>query len=294
VWPIAVALAVLGGLGGAGCYKPVIDDGGFKCAASGKKCPDGLTCGSDGLCWQMPPVVPVGDASDTKPASDAGDTKGDLMCALPVVAPLCQDAPPTGQTCNPTCQTGCPCGRCNVVGKVTACVSAGTVKLGDVCKSGPGDDCEPGLICLKEACGNGLARCYRHCTTSAQCGGAFCQISIDDDAMKPTGFDVCDLAPRACDPVTSTGCPDPALKCYLTGSNDTLCDCPSNPVKPAKNGEDCKIYNDCDGGLFCVGGVGGVATPRCHFVCDLAKPSCPGGVVCVPVGANAKYGYCDG
>jgi hypothetical protein len=288
---VAVAVAVVGV---GGCYKPVLDDGGLKCAAVGKKCPDGLKCGSDGLCWQMPPLVPS-DASDTKPMSDAGDGHAESMCALPIVTPLCQDAPSAGQTCNPTCQTGCPCGRCNVVGKAAACVAAGAVKLGDLCKLGAADDCQPGLICRKESCGNGLARCYKHCTKNDQCSGSFCQIAINDDMGNSTGFNVCDVAPTVCDPVANTGCPSPSLNCYLTGSNDTLCDCPSNPTKPAQNGEACTFYNDCAGELFCVGGVGGT---RCHFVCDPVNPSCPKDatgtqVPCLPVG-NAKFGYCAG
>jgi hypothetical protein len=174
------------------------------------------------------------------------------------------------------------------------CVAIGTAKLGDACKAGAGDNCGPGLICLREACGNGLARCYKHCTKNDQCGGSFCQIAINDDMDKPTGFLVCDVAPRTCDPVTNTGCPDPALKCYLSGSSDTTCDCPSNPAKPAKAGDDCRIYNDCDGGLVCVSGVGGVTTPKCRYACNVAAPSCPNNAICVPVGTNAKYGYCNG
>ncbi|MDB4983427.1 MAG: hypothetical protein JWM82_4179, partial [Myxococcales bacterium] len=123
-------------------------------------------------------------------------------------------------------------------------------------------------------------------------GGSLCQLSVDDDAGKPTGFTVCYVAPRACDPITSEGCPAKALKCYLTGSNDTLCDCPANPTKPGQNGDPCNFYDDCDGGFYCIGGVG--VTPRCHAVCDLANAACPAGTTCHPVGSSAKFGYCDG
>jgi hypothetical protein len=290
---VLAAFVAGSGILGAGCYKPVIDDGGFKCAPSGKRCPDGLTCGSDGRCWQMPPPV-TSDASDGKIMSDAGDGAAESMCALTVVMPSCSDAPKAGQTCNPACQTGCACGRCNVVGKATACVAAGTVKLGELCRLGTGDDCAPGLICRKETCGNGLARCYKHCTKSEQCGGSLCQLSIDDDANKPTGFTVCDVVPRTCDPILNMGCPAAALKCYLTGATDTLCDCPSNPTKPAQVGEACNFYNDCDGGLYCIGG-GGDPTPRCRRVCDPTNAStCSASVACVPIGTNAKFGYCNG
>jgi hypothetical protein len=292
-----LAILVAAGAVGDGCYKPVIDDGGFKCAPTGKKCPDGLSCGSDGRCWQMP-LISSSDAGDGKVMSDAGDGgDADAMCALGVVAPLCQAAAAAGQSCNPACQTGCTCGRCNVVGKATACVAAGgTVKLGDPCKLGSGDNCAPGLVCRKEACGNGLARCYKHCTSTDQCPGSRCQLAIPDDTGAASGFLACDVTPQTCDPVGNTGCPDLALNCYLTGANDTLCDCPLNPAKPGKAGAACTFYNDCDGGFVCVGGVGGVAATRCRFACSLtASPSgCPSGVNCVPVGTSAKFGYCDG
>lgn len=275
-------------LGAAGCYKPVIDDGGLKCASAGKKCPDGLMCGSDNRCRQMPLVV-MNDASDGKIMSDAGDGPAESSCALPVVTPSCQDPPKAGQTCNPACQKGCACGRCNVVGKDTACVAVGAIKLGDLCKLGAGDDCAPGLICRKEACGNGLARCYQHCTKPEQCSSPFCQLSIDDDVGNATGFTVCDVALRACDPVTNSGCPAAALNCYLTGASDTLCDCPANPTKPAQIGEPCNFYNDCAGGLYCIGAV---VAARCHFVCDVMNPSCGNNGQCVPLGS--KFGYCDG
>ncbi|HVZ72252.1 MAG TPA: hypothetical protein VHJ20_07745 [Polyangia bacterium] len=278
-----------------GCYKPTIEDGGLKCATSGKACPDGYSCGVDQRCRIKP--VTVVDAGDGKIMSDGpsdagGDHMDATMCTLGVVTPTCADSPASGQTCNPACQSGCSCGRCNVVDKATACVAVGTKKLGEICAAGANDDCGAGLICLKEICGNGLARCYKHCTAASQCGGGFCQTAINDDSNTPTKFDVCDLAPQTCDPVANMGCPSGSLNCYLTGGNDTLCDCPRNAASPAKAGDKCAIYNDCDGGLFCIQGSSGAAA-TCHYTCSLTNPSCPNNAPCRAVGTNTKYGYCD-
>jgi hypothetical protein len=214
------------------------------------------------------------------------------MCSVPPVAPTCQDDPRTGEVCNPACQKGCACGRCNVVSTGhSACVPSGTVKLGEVCKPGNSDDCAPGLICLKEACGNNLGRCYRHCTSSTQCDGTICQIPVLDSSNQDTGFKACDIAARMCDPINNTGCPSTSLNCYLTSANITLCDCPGSPPE-GKNGDPCTIYNDCAPGYVCVAGVGGVPEPRCRFACVVgAANGCPTGS-CVAAGTGAKYGYC--
>jgi hypothetical protein len=288
----AVVVAVVLPLGG--CYKPNITDNGFQCAPTGKQCPDGYKCGTDNRCSIKPVTTPPRDsATETVMMTDAG---GDSMCGA--VTPVCQTGPATGDLCSPACQKGCPCGRCNVVNGKPACVPAGTIKLGDVCTPGADDNCGPGLICLIESCGNGLARCYRHCSANDQCDGTACTIVIDDDKGAPTPYTTCDVPPRVCDPVVGTGCPDPALNCYLTSANQTLCDCPTGPAMEGMNNAPCMIYSDCASGFICISGVNGQTTPHCHFVCDVAKPSCPsaggdgGQMRCVPAGTGAKYGYC--
>jgi len=288
------AAAVLAALA-VGCYNPQIKDGGYLCATSGKPCPDGFTCGADGKCERSPVTIKPTDGG-----GQAGDG-GQSMCTLPHVTALCQDPPASGKACNPTCQTGCDCGRCNVVGDAPACVASGTAKLGQLCTStSAGDSCGPGLICLQESCGNGLARCYRHCTVDAQCTNTICTIPIEDAAGADTGFKTCDVPPQTCDPINNAGCPDPALNCYLTGDNLTLCDCPQNadPKKQGMNGATCTIYSDCAPGFLCISNVGGLAGPHCHFECNVMNKSCPaegdgGFMQCVPVVVGAMYGYCS-
>ena len=273
----ALTALVAAAFAASGCYKPDIAEGGLACAEVGKACPDGFQC-ANGRCYQNPP--------------SNGVAGGEPMCASPPVTPVCQDAPRTGESCNPTCQKGCECGRCNVVASGhTACVPSGTVKLGEVCKIGSSDNCAPGLICLTESCGNNLGRCYKHCTTTDQCDGTICQIPILDSHSNDTGFKTCDVPPHACDPVNNTGCPDPAFNCYLTSASLTLCDCPGTTAG-GKNGDPCTIYTDCAPGYVCVSGGGGVAAAHCRFACSVASPACSAGTSCIPTGTGAQYGYC--
>ena len=216
------------------------------------------------------------------------------MCTVPSVTALCAVGPAAGQACNPTCQTGCACGRCNVVGSTPTCVPSGTVQLGDLCTYGS-DNCAPGLICLREAdgCGNPvIARCYRHCTVDAQCGGAYCQIPILDAQKNDTGFKTCDVPARDCDPVNNTGCPSQALNCYYTSLNQTICDCPTGT---GKNGATCAVYSDCAPGFVCI--TVGDSGPRCHFACKVGAPNnCPsndaGTSTCTTTTPGAMYGFC--
>jgi hypothetical protein len=263
-------------ISGVGCYNPKIQEGGFLCATAGTRCPEGFSCAADNRCRKNP--VPIPDA-------------GEPMCKSPPVTPTCQEAARAGNDCNPTCQKGCDCGRCNVVGSVARCVPTGTMKLGEICTLGNADNCGAGLICLQEVCGNGLGRCYRHCSTTDQCEGTICQIPIEDAMGKDTGFRTCDVPGQACDPVNNTGCPSPALNCYLTSANQTLCDCPNNPAQMGMNNDPCTIYSDCAAGFVCISGVGGVPGAHCHFTCNVASPSCPSGR-CIPAGTGAMYGYC--
>ena len=155
----------------AACYNPSIQDGGFLCAEAGKQCPDGFVCADRRKVPRRPP-----------PRS-ARSRRSRRSAAINRV---------TGAACNPTCQTGCACGRCNVSGAAPACVTdVGTKKLGEICTPSK-DDCQPGYICLLEAdtCGQNVGRCYQYCTTNAQCAspvaGRTCEIPILDSNNNDT------------------------------------------------------------------------------------------------------------
>jgi hypothetical protein len=259
--------ALLPVLAWVGCYNPQIVDGGLVCADAGEACPDGFHCNPvDHRCHKAVP-----------------------QCSTAPVTALCQEQPSAGTACNPTCQTGCACGRCNVAGTAAVCTeTVGTKQLSQVCTTGS-DDCAPGLICLLESCGAQLGRCYRHCTSASQCqSGVACQLPILDSAGNDTNFKTCDLAPETCDPVARTGCLNAALNCYLDSGGATFCDCPSGNTPVAQGGA-CTGYNDCAAGLACVS-VAGVTGLRCRQLCTQARSTCNNGQRCIPAGAT--YGYC--
>ena len=271
--PVALwSLALLLPAWSLACYNPTITDAGLQCADAGKACPDGFEC----------------DATDHK-------CHATVKCSTPAVTPLCQDAAKAGAMCNPTCQVGCACGRCNVVGASPICsTSVGTVKLGQVCTPGNKDNCEPGFICLLESCGTNLGRCYQHCTTTAQCGtGRTCEIPIlDGTTGRDTGYRTCSLQTQPCNPVAAAaanGCPSASLTCFLNTDGTSFCDCPNDP--PAILGAVCSVYNDCGTGLVCTPSANSAGT-HCRQACTVANSACANGQRCVPEGAT--YGYCGG
>ena len=271
-----LALAAAAGVLGTACYNPSITNGGFVCAEAGKRCPDGFECDSTNHCTAT------------------------MKCSV-TVTPICSDPPKTGATCNPACQTGCACGRCNVAGASTVCSQVvGSAKRGEVCNP-TADNCVAGYICLLESCGTNLGRCYQHCTPSGGSAGATCpsglacEIPILDGANKDTGYRTCSLQNQTCTPTTaaasSNGCPSPALGCYLATGGTTFCDCP-NRAPPGVLGAACDVYNDCAAGLMCAPPSAGAAGNHCRTICmQQGQNTCPSGQRCVAVGTT--YGYCS-
>lgn len=278
-WLAALMAIGLAAAWGGACYNPSITDHGFICADAGKRCPDGFVC------------------NPTTLRCDAV-----VKCSVPKQTQICSDEPKAGTRCNPACQTGCACGRCNVAGADASCTTViGTATLGQLCTPNK-DNCASGLICLLEpsTCGTDVGRCYQHCTASgavaAQCGtGRSCEIPILDSAGKDTTYRTCGLASQPCNPIaiTNNGCPSAAFGCYLnTAGAATYCDCPNTTTLVILGGS-CAAYNDCAAGLVCTTSAGSVG-PHCRQVCTQSNSgggtSCPNGQRCVPIGAT--YGYC--
>jgi hypothetical protein len=268
-WLLTLLTLALSLVSPAGCYNPSIQEGGFICAEAGKQCPDGFSCQSDGHCHAT-------------------------SCSVPAITPLCSDPARDGGACNPTCQTGCSCGRCNIAHGAPACLKTlGTKKLGEICTP-DSDNCQPGFICLLEAetCGQNVGRCYQHCTTNAQCGSPrACEIPILDGSDKDTGYRTCSLASQPCNPLATTGnqCPNAGLGCYVSSAGATFCDCP-NRMTPVALGGVCGVYNDCGPGLICTTQAG-LAGMHCRQTClTSGTNTCPSGQHCMAVAGG--YGYC--
>ena len=115
------------------------------------------------------------------------------------------------------------------------------------------------------------------------CGASVCGTPIKLPNGDNSPQKVCNLGAVACDAYARSGCPDPALNCYMTGPNQSTCDCPTG--KNRALGESCVDYNDCALGLVCLMG-GGASTPTCHKVCRTAT-DCAG---CTNWGTAG--GYC--
>jgi hypothetical protein len=266
---LAVMAAVLEG---GGCYHPTVLPGGFKCAPlPEKQCPDGLVCdATSGMC-----VTTIGGGAGTGGSGGAGGS-----CANPI-APLCQtDSAATGE-CDPVCQIGCGCGlQCGMTPTGIRCTSARGLKLEDETCQPATDNCAPGLVCVKEVCAT-IGRCHRFCrdgsvcTATGVCGPA---VSLPNGVM--TTQRACNLGDHACDPIARTGCPDPALNCYVT-SGHTTCDCPSG--MDGQVGANCSFANDCAEGLACINAGG---SSRCRTLCRSGS-DCPGCTLLI-----ASVGYC--
>ena len=268
--PSSGALTVLLGMSLlTACYRPDIKDAGLVCGDGGT-CPEGYRCGGDRLCH-----------------------KGGAMC-LPdaAVAMLCSDQP-LGQPCDPICQQGCECGRCNLDGEKLACVPSGSKLRGDSCNLG-NDDCAAGLVCLLEPCspaspdaGTQLGRCYRYCAGDQHCDGTSCNVPIVTAAA--TTLLACQLPPRTCNPVVggSNSCGNALLGCYVDSNGSTFCECPGT----AGDSEPCGVFTSCVPGFRCVQ-QGGGTTPRCRRVCRLGESDCASGVACTATPGDSMFGYC--
>ena len=256
---LLAALGVIALVAQRGCYDPSVVSGGFACAPSGKACPDGFTC-------QAQRCVRPGGAGGRNGGSGGSGAGGDGMCANPI-APLCATLP-GGTGCDPVCQNGCPCGlRCSVTGREATCRTPnGAHAAGDLCNAAA-DDCGPGLICLIEPCGVGVARCYRFCSDNTQCGAGACGVPVADQSGNNTRFRACTLPAATCDPYAGTGCPAQGLSCFVASPGTNLCDCPTDAGNPRREGDTCDNYNDCATGLACID-VGG--NRRCHRLCRTA------------------------
>ena len=250
---LGLLLTVMGLLG---CYQPNVTPGHLKCSLASKPCPDGFKCMND-LCL----AEGAGGAGGSAGAGGAG---GAPMCTNGE-GPLCASTD-SSAVCDPVCQTGCACGlRCLVEAAGLGCATAtGEKTQGQVCQPGA-DDCGPGLACVAESCGTNLGRCRRMCRDASVCrDGAACTRPVLVANQLPSGQRACELGNEPCDPYAATGCPDPALHCYVTGPTRNSCDCPSGVG--ATEGEACSAYNDCAVGLACIQ-TGGAAS-RCVRLCQ--------------------------
>jgi hypothetical protein len=274
----------------AGCYRPNVVPGGLKCSLPDHECPDGFTCRGDSCVSESAAAGgSTGGANPGGGSTGAGGTGGAggmgggaETCATPI-EPLC--APPASSSgCDPACQTGCGCGlRCSLTTSGTACATpVGSKGVGQLCQVGVGaDDCAPGFVCLREACGSDLGRCYRFCRDSSMCPASnACARVVTLPNGASSGQRVCDMTDQGCDLYAAAPCPDPALRCYVTGLTHTACDCPN---ADKAEGEACSQYTDCQKGLACL--KVGSSPSQCLRLCR-STADCP---TCLALSAVVSY-----
>jgi hypothetical protein len=268
-WGHRRAILILTAALAAGCFRPNITDGGFFCTDA-QACPEDFRCNLiDRRCYR---------GNGGPEARVCGD-------AAPAVTPLCSDPPSGTQPCNAACQTGCGCGeRCAATGSPpgVACRPIGPKMLGQACSLAM-DDCGAGLVCVNE-CGTGgtVGRCLQFCRkdNDSDCGGGRrCVIAVDG-----TGTLMACQAPAAkCDPVAGSGCPTPALACYLDEVPDTKCECQGAKA----GGTTCALDTECVAGYQCVSFA---AQTLCRMICAMATDCTTGN--CTRTVAGAPFGYC--
>jgi hypothetical protein len=157
--------------------------------------------------------------------------------------------------------------------------------------------CVTGSLCV--GYGAGLDSCSEFCATDADCvaPGGLCAITLNDGM----GGDIPDviLCSTNCNLVNGVGCQVPGTSCQL-GLRDmtdpfTLC----APSGAGIQDTLCTDTSGCAPGFICLTTT--AMDERCFQWCDVANPTCPGGLVCQQLEISAgvplvigttSYGAC--
>ena len=301
----------------SGCYNTNnLKNGGLVCGTSGS-CPTGYACKNDGLvgsaghCYKN--GTGPGDAGtspDTAPSKEDADPG--LVCSSATgpfgpFATCSTNQPIPNSTCDPVCQSGCPCKHRCVLDDQTnttfVCEPSepvqGTVfvpALG-ACNGSKTTLCEPGSVCINDRVCQNL--CYKACRTDQDCGSnSRCAAStIVDDANQPVkNLFFCSPPIEACNPTGSAACGSVRtnFNCVflagLTGvanTDSTVCDCSTLHTQAV--GATCTSVpsDNCQPGSVCVNNT-------CRLVCNLkaSGSACANGGGCTPIYGSQSYGYC--
>src|ERR1017187_214945 len=291
-----------------GCYNTnSIKNGGLVCGTGGT-CPSGFECRNDGQ------VGSAGHCWKNGTPTDAGSTSN------PDAGPVCTTAPEPGlgpftnncsakqtipnSTCDPVCQSDCPCYHRCVLDDQTntsfkcedSAVAPGTIFVAPLgaCSGTSPDLCAPGAVCVPDdRCGDvcyKTCRADQDCASNSRCTGT---IPIDNQTVQNLYF--CSPPIESCNPTGSAACATARtnFNCVflagLTGvgnTDSTVCDCSS--FHSVAVGQKCTTSPDnCAPGSVCVNAV-------CHTGCSLkaSGSACPNGGGCSAIYGSQNYGYC--
>jgi hypothetical protein len=309
----SVGLAAAAGL--FGCYNTTnVKNGGLACGAN-DVCPDGFRCVKDGLagqsghCWREGTGPDAAGTVGPDTGAPKADVANPLACTVASgpfgpFSPCTADPAVANSTCDPICQSGCPCRRRCVLNQDTwasfLCEStepdASTfVPVQGDCTNQV-EACAPGAVCVYDDVCPSL--CFRLCRRQEDCPtGTLCSAAAiyDKSSTEVPTVKLCTPPTQACNPTGTADC-NPTrgnFKCvFLAGmtgvqnTDATVCDCASTHTKKL-GATDCSMApDDCQAGTVCVDGT-------CRQICDrqASGQSCASGG-CNPLYASTRYGYC--
>ncbi len=214
-------------------------------------------------CNTAPPPSLNGDTgtgSDSGMGGDDAGTGADAATGDTGVGGDAGNAPDTGVTiidvCDPVDQTGCnndPDTKCVIEGgnPGTECVppSPNDKTFGDSCT---GQDCEAGLVCLRDATTATTAHCRRACNRTTNVGCEPLGTEYECRTMvTQSNWGACTMLPPLCDPYTQAPCvAAEACQPFLrrTGTWEFRC----RIAGAAGIGDPCGPGTACGRGLACI------------------------------------------
>jgi hypothetical protein len=308
--PLMLLSVALGG----GCYSTSkIKNGGLLCG-TGDSCPDGFVClhdtqvGQLGHCWRKG----TGPA-DAGPGPDAtaSDAAGGACTLANATAPYGPFANCTSQqypksSCDPVCQSGCPCQRRCVLDNSSydsflcegSTPSSSFIPDLGSCNDPNSTRCSPGSLCVADNVCPYL--CYKTCRADSDCASTSrCTANtiVDKAGSSMDNLGLCSPPIEECNPMGTAACATPrsGFACVflagMTGSkasgDSTVCDCAT--LHDKKVGSHCQtLPDDCVPGAVCVDGT-------CRAICSkisVGSPCSGTGGVCNAIYGSSQYGYC--
>lgn len=222
------------------------------------------------------------------PDMDGIDTPIDLRTD-DVAQDLCIESTCPMIECDLWAQEGCDFAeKCTIEGIDRVCVAAGTSTEGQTCISET--DCALGLTCLTN--GGPERLCYRFCRDDFDCFGTG-SLCVYDMTYGSTTVPWVHLCSKACDPISSIGCPE-NFSCMIYqepgGLNRFLTDCDPHAGE-GRDDDPCASDAECAPGFFCMPG-----SEKCIRYCRYPTGYCVVGTCHsfnpqVSLG-GIEYGYC--
>lgn len=303
--PIGTWLGLTCLFAGLGCYNTNnVQNGGLVCGAN-DACPEGFVCfhdgqpGQGGHCYRKGSTPTDASTNGTACTLGAPPFGPFATCSAAVTYP--------NSTCDPVCQSGCPCDHRCVLDPATygsfMCEAASSKGASFVpplgtCNQTGAASCAPGSVCVADNVCPSL--CYKTCRGDDDCpGDTFCSTTgiVDKNGDVVRNLGLCTPPIEACNPTGTAACATarPGFSCvFLAGmigvatTDRTICDCATLHYR--KVGETCStlpLPDDCQPGSACVSGV-------CRTLCNLRGSStgCTNGGSCTAIYGSAQYGYC--